>query len=271
MSGAPDFDLEFKEATSTTADSDPNTVKVTQTATEPEIPDKYKGKTFTDVINMHLNAEKKISEQGQQLGELRSHVDQILGLKQDNVKPKDKPKVTAEDLFTDPNTALEKIITSSEIADKVDKTAERMTAIERSIGQSDFESRYPNFVEDVNNPDFRAWVGANKARAGLLLELNNNYNFEAGIALWDMWKERQELAKSSAKQEDNVNVRETIKAASTVRNSPAGEVKKPIYSRAKLLELQTKALQGDPAAKARWNDAEFQREYHLAYAEGRVK
>lgn len=271
MSGTPsEFDLEFNEATSTST-SNPDSA-VTQTpALEPTIPEKYKGKSVTDIINMHLNAEKKISEQGQQLGELRVQVDQVLGLRPDNVKPKDKPKVTTEDLFNDPNSALEKVITNSEVAEKVDKTNERVQALERTIGQTDFESRYPNFMDDVNNEEFRNWVGANKARASLLLDLNNNFNFEAGIALWDMWKERQELAKPAQIKEQDTNVRRTIKDASTVRNSPTLEGRKPIYSRAKLLELQAKSLQGDPAARARWNDPEFQKEYHAAYAEGRVK
>ena len=46
---------------------------------------------------------------------------------------------------------------------------------------------------------------------------------------------------------------------------------KPIYSRVKLMELHMKAINGDPAAKAKWEDPAFQNEYQLAHLENRVR
>jgi hypothetical protein len=122
-------------------------------------------------------------------------------------------------------------------------------------------------MSDVSNPDFQAWVMANRARAGLLSSLNNNYDFAAGTALWEMWDEYNSSPKSTAK----ANKRKAISDASTVRNAPSEGVRKPTYSRAKLMDLQVKAQRGDPAARIRWNDPAFQKEYQEAYAEGRVK
>jgi hypothetical protein len=261
---APNFDLELKEGIS----PDPSPQKGTLETPEKVLPEKFKGKSVFDLVDMYQNAERKISEQGSQLGELRGLTDQILGLKKDNAETlKDRPKVTAEDLLNDPDVALNQVIDHSKVAERQTVTENRLEALEKSIGQREFEGKHPDFVKDVSDPDFRDWISGNKARIYLLKELNSNYNFEAGQALWDMWEERKELTN----KDPNPTKRQVIRQATTVRNSPGGGESKPTYSRAKLLELQTKALQGDASARARWNDPDFQKEYQDAYAEGRVK
>jgi hypothetical protein len=258
---APNFDLEFKDAVSTTE------TKTESVQTEPEVPDKFKGKSVFDIIDMYQNAERKISEQGAELHAVRTQADELLGLRGDNAeKPKERATVTAEDLLTDPNLALDKVLNSSSVADKAEEAVNRVDALERTIGQREFEGRHPDFMKDVSNPEFQTWVGTNKARASLLVNLNK-YNFEAGEALWDMWEERKQLDQGKSKADRKAVIRQ----ASTVRSGPTESATKPVYSRVKLMELQAKAQKGDLTARAKWNDPAFQSEYQEAYREGRIK
>jgi hypothetical protein len=258
MSNNTPSDLEVDEPIAPESAPEPDKLEPEQV-----VPDKYKGKSVFDLIEMHSNSEKKISEQGRELGDLRKATDELLGLRKENVKP--KTPVTAEEIFSDPDAAVTRAIEQSDAAQRATRAAEKVEALERSIGQKEFEGRYPDFIQDVQNPEFQSWVQNNRARAGLLVELNNNYNFEAGTALWEMWDEFKSAPKAAAKK------RATIKDASTVRNSPDSGVRKPIYSRTKLADLQLRASRGDAVAKLRWNDPVFQKEYQEAYAEGRVK
>jgi len=256
----PNFELEFDEGTSPEASSQTQQ----QESPAPVIPDKYKGKSVFDLIDMHQNAERKISEQGNDLAEQRRLSDQILGLKKENVKI----PVTTDDLLSNPDAALEKAISGSDVAARQQQTADRLQVLEKSIGQREFERSFPRFMDDVNNPEFRTWVGSNRARQALLAELNNSYNFDAGTSLWEMWKEKQN---APSPQTNSQNRRETIRNASTVRSGPSEGNSKTIFSRAKLLALQERAVRGDREAQIKWNDSEFQKEYQQAYADGRVK
>lgn len=252
------FDLEFKEAVVEADHSDS-----TDPVVEPVIPEKYSGKSVDEIIKMHLNAEKKISEQGQTIGELRKLADDLIGLKKTNEEPP-KP-VTSDELFTDPDSAVRRVVDNSELAKRANETLERVDRIEKSIGQSDFESRHPTFMQDVQDPEFQKWVQGNKARMNLLLGLHN-YNFEAGSSLWEMWDEYKSLKPQAEEAR-----KKTVKQASTVKSGPAEKAVKPTYSRVKLMELQSKVLRGDPIAKSQWFDPKFQKEYQDAYKEGRIK
>lgn len=252
---APDLDLEFEEVTNPEPDSSP----------EPVVPEKYKGKSVMELIEMHRNAEKKISQQGQDLAEQRRLSDEILSLRKENASaPEPVTRVTPDDVFSDPNTAVERILGQSDVSKQVKETANRLDSIEKGLGQKDFEDRNPSYMEDIQTEDFVNWVKGNRSRTELLMRLNN-YDFQAGNDLWDMWREHQSVAKESKKKE-------TVRAARTVKSGPADtSANKPVYSRAKLLALQAAALRGDPDARAKWENPAFQAEYHSAYAEGRVR
>lgn len=252
----PQIDLEFEEVVGDTP----------ETPQEPEVPEKYRGKSVMDLIDMHRNAEKALSRQGQDLAEQRRLTDQILGLRKENVEaPQEPVKVTPDEVFTDPNTAIDKIIKSSEVTKKTEDLAERLQSLERGIGQKEFEGRHPSFLKDVEDKDFLEWVQKNKSRTDLLARLHYQYDFSAGNDLWDMWEEHRGSMAATAKTDK-------LKAARTVRSGPADtSVNKPVYSRAKLLALQADAARGDPVARQKWNDPGFQAEYLEAYREGRIK
>ena len=53
----------------------PEEQQATPEPQEPEIPDKYKGKTAEELVQMHQEAEKLLGRQSSEVGELRKVVD----------------------------------------------------------------------------------------------------------------------------------------------------------------------------------------------------
>lgn len=266
-----DFDLEYHDVIKD--GTDPAMRQIAET-----VPEKYKEKTVDDLINMHVNLEKVLHRQGNELGQLRKLTDtqaQLLtistkaGLMQPGqgttVETTTKAPITAEALLSRPDESLNSAISSNP---SVTQNAQRLNNLEHSLARKDFEAQYSTYREDVQNPEFQEWVLKSQTRSKLLVDLDKNYNFGSGRELWELWTEHTDTKAAAERARGD-----KVTAASTIRGSSAevSQPGKPIYSRAKLAELQLKADAGIPSAVARWNDPEFQREYQLAYAEDRVK
>lgn len=266
-----DFELEYKDVISDT--SNPEMRQIAET-----IPEKYKEKTVDDLIDMHVNLEKVLRRQGNELGQLRKLTDtqsQLLAVStragspqpgQNTAAEPHKPApITAEALLTRPDEALNQAVSSNP---SVTQQNHRLNQIEMNLARKEFESKNTTYRDDVNDPQFQEWVVGSATRQRLLQTLHTNYDFGAGQELWELWNEHKE-AKGAAEAVRN----QKVNAATTVRGSSAEVTpsNKPIYSRAKLAELQLKAEAGIPSAVARWNDPQFQHDYQLAYHEDRVR
>ena len=257
-----ELDLEYKDLVKDP--TNPEALKI-----ESEIPVQYKDKSPDELITMHVNLEKVLRRQGNELGQLRRLVDQQsqLILNQTNVAPKQTekkaPEITAENLLNDPKGTVSTVV---EQHPRVTSNDQRLNQMERQLAQEQFTRAHPTAVQDINDPNFQEWVTASPTRSKLLMKLHHEYDVGAGNELWDLWKDHKEAKEASE------NARKgRVAAVSTVKNAGGEPTGKTIYSRAKLGELQLRAQAGDPVALAKWNDPEFQKEYMLAYAEDRVR
>jgi hypothetical protein len=262
-----DFDLEYKDIVKDP--TDPGNLSI-----EKQIPETYKGKSVDDLIDMHVNLEKVLRRQGNELGQLRKVVDTQsraleTAVSRPNVnqpEPRRSEPLTAQSLLDDPTKAI-----AQTVAPAVNNLEQRLNQIEVKSAQATFEQKHPEFTRDVQDPDFQNWVLGSKTRSKLLVGLHN-YDFDSGEALWEMWDEHREAkASATTARQQKVHAATTVKGAAFASPSEPTGANKPVYSRAKLAELQTRAISGDPSAAARWNDPEFQKEYMLAYAEDRIK
>lgn len=256
-----DLDLEFKDVV-----KDPNDPQMRTIASE--IPARYKDKPREDLIEMHVNLEKVLTRQGNELGQLRKIVDtqsQLLNkvtAPNTQTEPVKELKVSAEALLNDPVNSVNKVLEQNPT---VQAGNQRLNQLELQIAEQRFSQTNPTYKQDVSDPEFQSWVLASKIRSKLLGSLNS-YNFEAGNELWELWTEHKgaKIASETARQ--------ARVGAVSVTKSVAGEPQgKSIYSRAKLMELHMKAINGDPVAKAKWEDPAFQNEYQLAHLENRVR
>lgn len=252
-----DLDLEYKDVVNPSA-----TPLVTPGS---DIPEKYKGKSLEDVITMHVNAERVIARQGNDLGQLRKTNDDLTAILTRTTAPtqtEKKPEVNAEQLLNDPTTAVNTVVAASPA---VQSTAQRVDQLELQVRQNRFDAAHPTWKDDLRDPQFEEWVLKSPVRQKLLLSLHH-YNFDAGAELWELYNEHRS-AKAAAESARQARVT----AAGTIKTGAGEPLPKPILSRVKLSELQMRAEKGDAAAKQKWEDPEFQRMRLEAYAEGRIK
>lgn len=242
-----------------------------QPVTKPKtIPKKYEGKTVEDMIQMHQNLEQLNGRQGQELGQMRRMADEILQLKKATTQTKEEVRqpVTVETLLNDPEKVLQSAIDSSDSVRRAQAAEDRVARLESKISQESFVSKFPTFADDMQDPEFTAFVQSNPARQ-VLGTAASKEDYNAAAALWAMWEERKELIGTT---KDDKTQKARVKVTSTVRPSAKTvDVAPRNWSRAKLMELRFKVADGDPAAVTRWNDKTFQENMHKAYAEDRVK
>ena len=77
---------------------------------DPDIPEKYRGKTVKDIVKMHQDTERSLSRQGQELGEIRRLADELI---KSQLQPKKEPEQPKEvDYFENPDEAVSRRISN---------------------------------------------------------------------------------------------------------------------------------------------------------------
>lgn len=233
------------------------------------IPEKLKGKTQADLVQMYQELERERSRLGNELGESRRTIDRLLEVQpaQLEQKKEPRPEITTDELLTDPNDALDRAISTHPSVERVREANEQL---ERQLAQRTFESEYPDYREDINDPNFVEWVKKNPVRQQLILAANS-YDLNSARALWQMWSEHKELSSLKTQREGAAAKRAAQERAGTLEGSTGAQVNtEPRLNRAELRDLQRRALLGDKVALAKWNDPKFQEVRKAAYADGRV-
>jgi len=261
-----DLDLELESAAAAPAN---------QQEPPRQIPEKYKGKSVDDLIEMHQNAERRLSQQGNELGEIRRLADQLIGVKAPvenarNTAPQARQPVTVEALLANPDQVLNQTVEQSPIAQRAQAAEAKVDQLEQSISQTQFVSKYTNFQKDLENPDFIEWVKKSPLRTQLAAAAYKN-NFNAASSLWQLWEERNELVGNVQTAERDAGRQQRVQNARTEKNGSSESPPARTYSRAKLMALRDKVADGDTAAIAKWNDPDFQAGLIKAYEENRVR
>jgi hypothetical protein len=233
------------------------------------LPEKFKGKSPSDIVKMYLDLEQEKSRLGNELGELRRksllEVEPTTKQTKEEVKPH---KIETDELLTNPNEALDKVIETHPAVVKAKETAEEL---ERQVAHKTFASEYPDYQKDLNDPNFVEWVKKNPVRQNLIMAANN-YDLNSARALWQMWGEHKELAAQAAARAAETARRAAEEKAGILEGSTGNDTRtETVYSRAELRELHRKALLGDKAAQAKWNDPKFKQQRMAAYQEERVQ
>lgn len=226
---------------------------------EPEVPDKYKGKSAQELVQMHQEAEKLLGRQSSEVGELRKVVDNYIQT-QLTVDTKEAPQQDEEvDWFTDPDKAVDRAIQNHP---KI-KQAEALTQQYRaSTALSELQRKHPDMQQILQDNNFAEWIKASNVRTRLFAAADQQYDHEAADELFSLWKERQNIVQQTAQVEQQAR-KQTAKAASTgnARGSTESAPKK-IYRRADIINL----MRTDPDRYTA-----LQPEIMKAYAEKRVK
>jgi len=228
-----------------------------------EPPEKYAGKTLEDVIGMHQNAEKVLGKQGQEVGQQRQLIQQLMQQSQANQATETTEEaVNFEDTFyDDPVKAVNSAI---ENHPEIIKAREGNVKSAQGANLSQLEATHPDFMDVVGDSNFQKWVGASGIRTELFRRADANYDFNAANELLGTWKQISMIGKTKEVKEQQKKSRQKAmrQTSSETRSSGDSVGGKKMYRRADLIQLQV----SDPNRYASLSD-----EITQAYQEGRVK
>lgn len=201
----------------------------------PDIPDKYRNKSAAEIIRMHQDAERLIGKQGNEVGELRKMVDDILQAQPSTPAPQE-PEV---DFFEDPKGATEKLARQALDSDP------RLAAIERNLEENRkaessrvLESMHPDANEIVSSVEFGEWLAKHPTRARRMAQAAKVFDAEEAGDILSQYKEVKTIrdeTTNNAKAQRGVQV----KKASTGGGKASSETRgKPILSRDALQTLK---------------------------------
>jgi len=199
-----------------------------------DLPDKYKGKSASDIARMHQELEKRLGQQSSEVGELRRHFDDYV---QSNVQAQQSaPEVVEEvDFFADPNAAMAKAIENHPTLKQAQQVAAEMA---KSQALAKLKASHPDMSDVLQDEGFRDWVSGSPIRRELYQKADAQYDFAAADELITLYKERQGVVKQTAKVEKQHQKNEVKRASTgTARSNPEGATSKKIYRRRDIIEL----------------------------------
>ena len=253
-----------EEQESTTQELEQDTVETPeeeQPQQEPELPEKYKGKSVEDLVQMHQELEKCSGKQSTEVGELRRLVDDHI---QTQLVAQQAPQQQQQqdddvDFFVDPKTAVSRAI------DNHPKILEAQAYTEQAKKQAtlaQLQQRHPEMESVLQDPKFAEWIKGSKVRTQLFVQADQMYDYDAANELFSLWKEKNQVVQQTA-QAERVARKSAVKSANTGNARGTGEgSRRKVYRRADIIKL----MRTDPERYQSMSD-----ELLKAYAEGRVK
>ena len=238
-------------------------VPETEQPQEPDIPEKYRGKSVQELVQMNQELEKFSGKQSTEVGELRKLVDTYIQAELDN---KQAPETQQEDnntddvdFFVDPQTAVNRAIDNHP---KIKEAEAYTNQYRQQATLAQLRSNHPDMDQVLEDPKFADWIKGSKVRTKLFVQADQQYDYDAADELFSLWKERSSIVQQTAKAERDTR-KKAVKSATTgnARGSAEGSRKK-VYRRADIIKL----MKTDPERYNALSD-----EILKAYAEGRVK
>ena len=212
--------------------------------------EKFRGMDYEALQRSYTELERRMSQQGQELGELRKYADTLI--------QRPAPEQEETDFFEDPAKAINGAIEGN---DRIKTLEQRQQQIELMTARSELTRRHPDYQQIDQSPEFAKWVNSSKVRQRAYIEASNTMDVDMADELMSLYKE---TIKNQSTQSEKLEGerKETLKAVKSDSGSPGGTATKKIFRRADLLKLQIT----DPN---RYDD--MQDEIMLAYQEGRVR
>lgn len=232
-------------------------VEQQQATPKSELPEKYRGKSIEEVAKMHSEVEKRLSIQGQEIGEVRKLADELirqnLESKQQSAK-KIEPEV---DFFEDPQAAIQKAVDNHP---DVQSSKLAFANMQRMQIKQQLALAHPDHEEIAKDQNFTDWVKSSPVRIRLLVAGDQGYDFDSANELLSTYKQiRGARAKQGEVLQEN-NRQLSLRAAG-VDVGGSGESSKKTY---RAIDLQN-LLNTNPDRYTAMQD-----EIMRAYSEGRV-
>jgi len=230
----------------------------------PELPEKYRGKSVEDLVQMHQELEKFSGKQSTEVGELRKVVDDYIQTQLSTQQAPQQQQETDDneddvDFFVDPKTAVSRAIDNHP---KIKEAQAYTEQYKKQATLAQLQQQHPDMEQVLQDPKFAEWIKGSKVRTQLFVQADQMYDYDAANELFSLWKEKNQVVQQTA-QAEKVARKSAVKSANTgnARGTAEGPRKK-VYRRADIIKL----MQSDPDRYMA-----LQPEIMAAYAEKRVK
>lgn len=240
------------------AQENPTFIQDDQEQQQDELPEKYRGKSVKELVEMHENAERALGKQGSEVGELRKTIDTYIS--QNLTQQQSEPVPETIDYFDSPEQAVNQAIDNHP---KVRQAALAAEEMQKQSAVSALKQKHPDMQDVLGNPKFAEWVQESPVRQELFQRADQGYDFNSADELISTFKERAQIAQQTLATEGAARKRQ-VQSASTGSASAGADTSsaKKVYRRIDLIKL----LRTDPD---RYDS--LQPEIMKAYEEGRVR
>lgn len=223
-----------------------------------DLPEKYRGKSAKEIVQMHQEAEKLLGRQSSEVGDLRRFVDNFIMNQTQAAKPTEEEDEPV-DFFENPEAAVNAAIAKHP---KIKAAEQLQSSLRQKQAVNTLESKHPDYQNILQDKEFGEWVGGSKVRTELFKRAHSQYDYDAADELFSTWKQMKRIVQQTQEVEKKETKRQR-KAAATGGGKGSGEARsRKVYRRADIINL----MQNDPSRYLDLAD-----EITLAYSEGRVK
>lgn len=245
----------------------------TQQVQEPQLPEKFQGKSAAEIAQSYADLEARMGQQSQEIGTLRGLTDQLLDLKRTddlaaNGVQQELTEISSDDVLLDPRNAI-----STVASEQISPVNARIDNLESELRMREFRDSHPTFLQDQNDPKFQEFVKSSPYRTNLAQKLADSAargrpDVDAAEELWSAWDDvrgTESAGESSSAANTSQGSTQLKDAALASRGGGDSAATQPkIYSRAKLMDIMIND-------RERYDSPEFQALLTKAYTEGRVK
>lgn len=225
-----------------------------------ELPEKYKGKTVTDIARMHQEAEKLIGRQAKEVHEVRSLADKLLQQQLVNKPINTQPneELSEDEFFANPRQAVARTV---EQHPAVLEAKQASLEFKKMKSAQMLQTKHPDYLAIAGDPEFHNWVKGSAIRQQMFQAADQGYDYDSADELISTYKQLKTVQTVAVNTGTKQAQDSALKAAS-VSTGGSGETSKKVYRRADLIKLSMT----DPDRYM-----QLQPEIMAAYAEGRVK
>lgn len=226
---------------------------------EDELPEKFRGKSAGEIAQSYADLERRMSDQGNELSNLRSTLD-AMALQSSTAKEPEQEPITEADFFSDPTNTVNRAIESHPALRQAQEMAQKMAYAQ---GLATLQQRHPDLQDVVGSEKFKEWIKGSSARLARYQRADQMGDVEEADDLISTFKQLNQV-EATTKEASKKAQKQAVKSASigAVRGNSDVQGSRRVYRRADIREL----MRTNPQ---RYED--LQDEIMRAYAEGRVR
>lgn len=237
---------------------------------EAEVPEKFKGKSLTEIVASYQNLESELGRARNEMGQVRRLADELLGIRvaahaSVPAKPVERKKLTPEDLLNNPEDSILSAVTAT-VEEREKALLERQARLEAEFAMQRFERKHPDYQTTMADQKFTDWVQKSNLRLSLAQAATQG-NVAAADELFTLYGE---MSMAQPAEPEAPSPTAQARKASLTRpgggsaagGKPSGGSSQKVWNRAELMKMRIE------------NPDEFDRlqpEILKAYAEKRVK